>query len=147
MKNIGRASIILASISFISICGCSANDWTNRLTWKNDTKNNIFFDLDLEGETVTGPCLTRKTLDSYGFYFSPIKREYSNDEINMKHYIGIINEVPIKSIIGTISFNEDYLEATVNIKILDSNKQFTDFAGNGIYKLKDYTRTESKKSN
>ena len=159
MKNFGRTLIALVSISLlISIGGCSTNDWTTRYSGKYDPKGNnttivegpgkIVLNLDKEGESSLGPCgFNPKLLASYEFNFTPIKKEYKNDEIKMEmkqNYMDTVTAniifpdfkyVQIKPITGSISFNEDFSKATVNIKVLDSNKQFIDFAGNGVHKI------------
>ena len=139
MKNIGRTCIALVSITLlISIYGCSTDDWTTRYSGKYDPKGNnttivegpgkIVLNLDKEGGSFIGPCgFNRKLLASYEFNFTPIKREYKNDEINMEQItmdsLKVFPDfVPIKQVTGSISFKEDFSRTTVNIKLRDSNK-------------------------
>ena len=159
MKNLERTCIALVSISLlILIYGCGTNDWTTRYSGKYDPKGNtttiveghgkIVLNLDKEGESFIGPCgFNRKLLASYEFDLTPIKKEYKNDEIKMEMKQDFLDTVTvniifpnfkyvqIKPITGSISLNDDFSEATVNIKVLDSNKQFIDFAGNGVHKI------------
>ncbi len=153
MKNTKHLYIALTSIAIlILICGCRDNDWTTRYSGKYDPKGNkttivegpgkIILNLDKEGASILGPCgLNPRLLASYDFYLTPIKKEYKDEEIHMQQISDdslkvTTNFVDIKPIIGSISFNEDFSKATVDIKVLDSNKQFIDFAGNGVHKIK-----------
>ena len=122
-------------VSLLAVCFAllfvSCGGWGTTHSGKYDDTDNIVVYLHRYGRIGVGHGgIGREILESYSFELKPIKRVYADNEIKLTE--GLFPSAPIIPVNGTVSFNADYSNVTINIQIAKEG-QFQPFAGNGTY--------------
>jgi hypothetical protein len=129
-----KLKLMLACTLAASLTACGG--WTTRYSGKYDEEDKIVINLDKDGAPFLGPCgFGNELLDSYKFDLQPIRRTYTDDEIQLTRDINFPSKEaqPVK---GTVSFDESYSTATIDIQVLKDGR-YVPFAGNGKYRVKE----------